>query len=93
MTLRAVELHRVWMQILCRMFMEKKTKKKTVCYFTLPLHSFICVRKAPLTKPVFCCAGTIPLLRNLPEQEDHRKAIVGTEETDVTYNMLPENEG
>lgn len=33
MTLRAVELHRVWMQILCRMFMEKKNKKKNCVLF------------------------------------------------------------
>lgn len=52
MTLRALEMPNIWMQILRGMFVEIKRKKKAEYYFTLLFHSFISLCKAPLTKPV-----------------------------------------
>lgn len=49
--------------------------KKRKCYSTLFFHYFICVRKAPLTKPVSVVLALSPPF--LPEQEDHWKAILG----------------
>ena len=49
--------------------------------------------QSSFNKACFLLRRHYPPLHNLPEQEDHRKAIVGNEETDVTYNMLPENKG
>lgn len=62
MTLRALEMQNIWMQILRGMFVERKKKKKKkswiLFYPAFPFfHQFA---QSSFNKACFCCAGTIP---------------------------------